>query len=486
MEKGREALRSVPLDAQRGMGKRASGNDSEDKAKQNYPWDRAYVWEVWDGERKQVTRLVEGYDLVLECVDDPLQLKGFYPLPEPMMANLTNDKCVPVSDWKLARGLYEEVDTLTARIAGLTRACRVAGCYDKTYEALGRVFDEAEENRLVPIDNFDMFGKDGGIKGRIDLIPIDQIQKALGELVQQRLNTLDLLRQVTGISDLMRGQQAENGTPGEARIKFQAASTRMRAWQKRFARFASELQGIKAEIIAKKFSDETILRRANVAYMEDTSGGDPAQAAQRQQVLQQAVALIRDKFHEYRVEVRPESIAAEDFATMKAERTEFVGAVADLLQKAQGAAAASPAVLPGLLQIVKWAAEGLRGSKEIGGVFDEMIDAAARASQQAQAQPQQPNPEQLKAQAQQQAAEAKMQEIQLKARLDAQHQATELKNDLLQDRAEAEQHAREQQTEHQQGMLEDKVRAQLDIEKEKAKLALKAAHPAPVPGPLPR
>lgn len=467
MDRGREAIMHIPLDAQRGMGKTVSGNDSEDQSKKNYPWDRAYVWEIWDIERRQVTRLVEGYDLVLECVEDPLHLKSFFPFPEPMMANLTNDKCVPTSDWKLARGLYEEVDTLTARISSLTRACKIAGGYDKTVPEIGRIFDEAEENRLVPVDNFDMFREKGGIKGLIDLVPLDQVTATIETLTQQRLNTLDLLRQVTGMADLMKGQQAENGTPGEAQIKYKAASVRMRRLRDRFARFASELQTIKAEIISKKFSDQTILDRSNAQYLEDY------QSLEGQQLCAQAIALLRDKFSEYRIEVKPDSIAAEDFQEMKAERSEFLGFMTDLITKLGTAASQMPATVPGLLQIAKWAAQGLKGGKEIEGVFNQMIDAAAQSAQQMQAQPQQPSPEMMKAQAQQAAAQAKERELMLKAQIDERHGQQELQRSLLQDKAEADQHAREEQATHQLSMQEDRMRAQLDIEKEKAKLALK-------------
>jgi hypothetical protein len=478
--RGKDALRKIPMDAQRGMTKRASGNDSEDKSKQNYPWDRAYVWEIWDKERRQLVHVLEGFDLVLKCVDDPLKLKSFYPFPEPMMANLTNDKCVPVSDWKLARGLYEEVDVLTARIAALIRACKIAGGYDKTVPEIGRIFDEAEENRLVPVENWLMFNKEkGGIKGCIELIPMDQVTQTIDTLVQQRLNALDLLRQITGMADLMRGQQAENGTPGEAAIKYQAASVRMRAWQKRFARFASELQSIKAEIISKCFSDETILQRANVEMMEDAAApGGP-------QLVQRALEIIRGKFHEYRIVVRPESIAAEDFATLRAERTEFLAAMSDLLTKAQAAGSAMPAVVPGLLEIAKWSAAGLKGGKEIEGTFDRMIDAAAQQAAKAQAQPQQPNPDVVKAQAQ---AQVKAQELQLKASLDERRMQQETQQDALRDQAEARQKASEAATEHQQEMEADRVRAQLDIEKARAIQALK---PVPtiqrtLPNPRPK
>ena len=70
-------------------------------------------------------------------------------------------------------------------------------------------------------------------------------------------------------------------------------------------------------------------------------------------------------------------------------------------------------------------------------------------------------------------------EIQMKAHLDAEHSARELKNSLMQDQAEAAQHAKEEQVAHEMSMKEDRVRADLDIEKEKAKIAMRPKPIAP-------
>lgn len=478
---GHAAVERIPLSSQRAQASKLDQRDQEKK--KNYPWSRAEVWEIWDKERRQVTWYVEGFDRVLKCCEDPLELKGFWPNPEPLMANLTNDRLVPTSDWKLRRSLEEEVDGLTARIGQLELACQVKGMYDRRFPDLQRLVDEALPGELIPVDNWAMFAKEGGIKGLVDWFPLEQVVETLDKLREVRRETIDLLRQMTGMADIIRGQQVENGTPGEAQIKAQFASVRMKARQKRIARFVSELQSIKAEIICKHFDTSTILARANYRFMPDAPDpANPQTSAQRQQLLLAAVALLRDRFHEYRIQVRPEALAAEDFAQKRAERTEFLGALSDLFSKAAPIAQAMPGATPVVAEIAQWAAAGLKGGKEIEGVFDELVqNARKQAAQPPPAPP--PNPDALKLQAQQQAAQLKSQELQQKAQLDAQRMQQETQQDALRDQAEARQKAQEAATEHAQEMQADTHRAQLDVQKARE---IQAMRPLPVVRPLPR
>jgi hypothetical protein len=482
LERAKQVIKSIPMNAQRGQ-RGSKGQDSDDDSKKNWPWDRAEVWEVWDKERKEVCWFVEGFDMVLDCQPDPLQLKGFFPFPEPLTWKLKANKFVPVSFWKLNQSQLDEIDELSTRIGRLERSIQVRGLYDKQNPDVQRLLDEALPGNLIAVSNWAMFAEKGGIKGVVDWFPLEAVIEALDKLTAKRQECIALHQQVSGIGELERGQQAENGTPGEAQVKAQFASARMRQLHRRIERFASELQAIKAEIICKHFSDATILERSNWQYMldapdtQDTSGPPPPpqDAAQKQATLQQALKLLRDRFHEYRIQVKPDSVAAEDFGAMKAERGEFIESMGKMLQLAQGA---PPAMIPGMLRITKWAAAGIRGGKDIEPVFDSMINAAAQAAMAPQ-QPQQ-NPEAVKAQAAQQQAQAKTQEIKLKAQLDAQGRQQELQNQTEQDRAQAAQRDQELRTQHELEMQADQNRAHIDIEKARAIQAMK---PAPVVKP---
>jgi hypothetical protein len=196
------------------------------------------------------------------------------------------------------------------------------------------------------------------------------------------------------MSDIMRGQAAGSATATEQRIKAGFASTRVQTAQDELARFATDGQKIRAEIIAKHFDPETIIKRSNIALTPDA------------QYAQAAVALIKSNWAQYRLVVRPESIALPDLAGQKQEGVEFLTALSGFMQAAKGM---PPASLPFLLEMLKWAMARFRGASTIEGVLDKAIDAATKA---AAAPPQSPPPD-PRMQAQQFKAKADMAQTQM-------------------------------------------------------------------------
>lgn len=350
--------------------------EGDDEGSPN-PWQRAEVWEIWDKLSRTVVWWVEGYDEVLEKKPDPLQLAGFFPCPRPMRANPVTGNILPRPDYCLAEDLYCEVNELAERIAILTRAIRVTGAYDGQAKALSDILT-GSGNQLYPVENWAMYAERGGMRGVIDLLPLDVITQAIASLGQQLESTKQQLYEVTGMSDLVRGQAAEAGaTATEQRAKTRFASTRLRQQQKEFAAFASETQNLKAEIMCRFFDDATFHRMANVRFLPKED----------QALVPQALQLLREEFLEYRVRVDPDVLALEDFAAQTQEATELVGAVTQFVSAAAPVAQQlGPTALPVLLQLLQAVIARMRGAEALEGV----IDTAIQQAQQAAAQPQQP------------------------------------------------------------------------------------------------
>lgn len=364
---------------------KATRRDSEDRIKDD-PWSRAEVWEIWSKEHKTVFWWVAGANKILDSQEDPLGLDGFFPSPKPMMANATTSKFMPVPDFYLAQDLYNEIDLVSTRITKLERAIKAVGVYDKTSEELKRLLSEAVDNQMIPVDGFLAFGEKGGLKGATDWLPLDQFVLALDKLREYRTELIALLYQVTGMSDIMRGQSSKATTATEQAIKAKFASTRMQAFQNEFARFASDIMALKAEIISKHFSPETIVKRSNM----------PNLSPQDQQIAQAAVQMIKSDVYQYRVAVKPEAISMQDYAAVKQERGEMLTSVATYLQSAMPVMQAAPQLGPMLLQLLQWAVAGFRGGATIEGSIDQAVVQMQQAL--ANPPPPQPNPEIMKAQ----------------------------------------------------------------------------------------
>ena len=357
-------------------------------------WMKAEIWEIWDKNNKKVCWLSRGYDKILDTKEDPLKLSGFYPSPAFFIANVTTSLYIPTPDFHLSQDLYNEIDILQSRIAIITEAVKVVGVYDKSAEGVERMFTEGFDNKLIPVDNWAMFAEKGGIAGQVDWFPITDVVNALDKLRSLRDETIGLLQQVTGMSDIMQGglQNQYEGV-GQSEIKAKFGSVRIQKLQDDFAAFASGLMQIKAEVIAIHFEPKTIAQQSNMMMSFDKDK------------LPEAIALIKKpKQARLRISIRPESVAMTDFAQLQNERTGYLTAISTFMQSAAPLIESDPSAKPFLLQLLQWGLAGFKGSSEIEGVLDKAIEAT---QQEAGKQQDKPDPEMAKIQAQQQLEEQK-------------------------------------------------------------------------------
>lgn len=325
------------------------------------------VWEIWDKRKKCVYWWTECHEILLDHMEDPLGLKGFFPDPPPLIANATTSKYMPKSDYSIAQDLYRDIDKLQTRISLLTDACKLVGIYDKSQEGIKRIFTEGVENDLIPVDNWAMFAEKGGLKGLIDWVPIDAVVGAIEILTTKQGEKIQQLYQVTGMNDVMRGAAQSSDRTSATRDQLEASygSIRIEALQNEFARWVGDLQSLKVEVIAHHYDEETIITQSNILATED--GADQA-------LVEQAIALIKDgDSHRWRITVRPETLAIADYAQLKQDRTEYINALALFMQSAAPLLEMDPGSLPTLLKLLKWGLSGFRGASEIEGVMDQAI-----------------------------------------------------------------------------------------------------------------
>lgn len=364
------------------------------------------VWEIWEKRTKTVYWWTEGYGKILDVQEDPLKLCNFFPEPPPFVANVTTSKYLPKADYVIAQDLYREIDKLQTRISLLTDACKLVGVYDKANDGIKRIFTEGIENDLIPVDNWAMFAEKGGLKGTIDWVPIEAVVNAISVLTDKQNEKISQLYQVTGMNDIMRGAAASGTDRTSAtrdQLEVSYGSIRVEALQNDFARWVSDLQELKVEIIARHYEPETIVTQSNILQTED---------GQNQQVVEAAVQLIKDVDNfRWRVTVRPETLAIADYNQLKQDRTDYINALALFMQSSAPLVEQNPGAMPFLLKLLKWGLSGFRGSNEIEGVVDNAITFLEKNPPQPK-----PDPKAAQAQAEAQATQAKInQEMQQSA-----------------------------------------------------------------------
>lgn len=401
---------------------------------------RASVWEVWDKENKRRLWLIEGFG-ILKSEPDPYGLPGFFPFGAPMAGNLTSSKYVPRSDYKLAQDLYLELDEICYRIRRVASAIQVKGGYPRSLgDDFQKLLKDTGENEFTPFDHWEMFAEHGGLEKAIVWLPIERLVAVLAQLEQHRVGLIDAIYQITGDSDIMRGQSTQAGaTATEQRAKVKFGSIHVQALQDDFARFMAEHQQIRLHLIAKFFTESTILERCNCKF---TPGG------QDEALTLEALRLLKSGKADYRIELKAESVSLTDFAAMKDERMEWGGtlgaatqALAPLMQ-VLGPQAGPPL----MVEFLKFMSSGMRGAAQIEGALERAL---SQFQQQAQ-QPQQQGPpdpkvqaEQIKAQTVQMKTQADMQREQMKHQNSLQQLQAEVQADAMRERTQGDENTRE-------------------------------------------
>ena len=225
--------------------------------------------EIWNKADRRVYWVSTGYDHLCDLADDPLELRGFFPVPEPLSATTTNDSLIPVPDYIEYQDQAIQIDELTQRISLLTKACKVAGVYDGANRPLKRLLDESVENELIPVDDWVRYGDKGGVAGAISFLPLKEIMETIDVLMSVKEKMLQDLDRVTGISDVLRGTTDGRETMGGTRLKTNNAGTRIDERRNEVARFARDVIRLVSEIIGKHFSSKSIIEISGVLYEEE-------------------------------------------------------------------------------------------------------------------------------------------------------------------------------------------------------------------------
>ena len=429
---GKELGEKIPLD---------SSPDDQKYKDSDGIGKKGLIIELWDRETEKVLWISKSLNEILDERDDPLELEEFFPCPKPLYSTITNESLVPIPDFTLYQDQANALDILSTRISGLIDALKVRGVYDASEPTLQRLFTEGENNTLIPVKNWPAFSEKQGLRGAIDIVDITPIAMALKNAYEAMSQLKQEIYDITGISDIIRGQSNVIETATSAQIKSQFASLRLKEYQDAVACYASRILKIKAQIICGQFQPETLVKIGGVAQL----------APDDQALVPQAIAMLKDNpMRTFRIEVATDSMLYQDEQQEKADRVEFLGAVGTYLEKAVQAAQNMPAeATPLIMDLLKFGVTGYRVGRVLEGEFDNVADAIKEQSK----QPKQPKPDPAM-----EKVKADLQIAQQKAQLEIQTRQTELQN-----QSQVREH--EIQLEAQRNQAQAQLSAQLDAQK---------------------
>lgn len=412
--------------------------------------DKCVIWEIWNQSDKTVYWIADGYEYLCDRKDDPLGLTKFFPCPEPLCANSTNNTLIPVPDYMEYQDQALQIDDLTQRIAMLTKACKVAGVYNAAAKDVSRLMNEGTDNTLIPVDDWAAFAEKGGVEGNLSFLPVQVIKDVINELMVCKQRQIDEMDRLTGINDIMHGTSDARETLGGVRLKFNNAGTRLTSRQNEVARFCRDTVQIMAEIISMRFSPQSLIDVSGALYAEGLGpddmpglvqlqqaqegiqpgmpgqppgmpgqppgppglpppptgtnvvpfpgGGlngqvmppmDPEQQEKMESLIRIAkgIELLRnDKLRGFRIDIEVDSTIFPDAAQEKQDRTELITAVTAYLQQAALLGTQLPESIPLLGKMLQFGVRGHRVGRDLENAIEEFIEAATKKVAKLQAQ----------------------------------------------------------------------------------------------------
>lgn len=223
------------------------------------------VWEIWDKTSRKVYFISPDLpEQMLRVADDPLRLSGFFPIATPLMFFPKISSLEPVPLYAAYEGQARELNRITLRIARIIEALKVRGFYDSTVGGLDRVL-EADDNELIAAENVVAMQQGQTLDRSIWLMPLNELVLVLQQLYTQRDQIKQIIYEITGISDIIRGSSSAYETATAQEYKNQWGALRLRRLQKQVSMFVRECLRVMGEI-ATHMQPETLIKMTGLPF----------------------------------------------------------------------------------------------------------------------------------------------------------------------------------------------------------------------------
>lgn len=369
----------------------------------------AKIYEIWDKASKKRIYIHEQMTKeALRDEDPPLEFEEFFPCPMPAYAIECSRALVPIPPYRLYEDQAQELNEITKRIRELVKVVKIRGLYHPQISEIEKVL-EADNNDLLPVENMSAVMQLGGLDKAIWLMPLEMITQTITGLYASREQTKQVIYEITGLSDILRGSSNPDETLGAQQIKAQWGTMRLQRTQREVQRLFRDVVRLMSEIVSEQFDLETLKSITQLDY--PTQQEQQLVQMQQQQMQQQgqppSASMMRkmiippwevigqtlksDEIRSYKVDVETDSTVAEG-------QNRDMSGISELMQgMASWVQAAAPMVQVGMISMeaAKEIFSSIVRRAKLGTIVEDAIDNAETTEQHSQGQagaPQQQQP----------------------------------------------------------------------------------------------
>ena len=319
------------------------------------------IWEIWNKDNLEVCFIRETDGVILSKQDDPLGLNQFFPIPQPIQPVSLTNRRTPINPYVIYRKQAMELDKVTKRINAIISGLKIRGGVAGDVENIQTIAD-AGDNELVAIQNVEGLAQTGGLDKAIIWWPVDKAIQVLRELYIARDQIKQLIYEITGISDIVRGQSQASETATAQNIKSQWGSIRIKKMQRLIERHVRDLFVLTAEAIAKNFTIETLKEQC------------------RMEITPEMQEILDGGVNQYHIDVESDSTVRADLSRQKGEMEGFLNGTAAFFSTMAPVVAQAPQMAGPTTDLYASFARQFNLGKQAEDAIEEMGNIAKEAS----------------------------------------------------------------------------------------------------------
>lgn len=397
-EKAKEMIANIKFEAEKTKSPTSAIKPKASKQK------TVDVYELWDKENRLVWWIVEGQPYPLDVKEDTVEDPNFFPTPLPPLGRFHTGVNLPISDYQLVRGLYNQLDDVEKKITRRVRSLQTKFVYDAAMTELADLLNDTSDMEGIAVQKWAALQMEkGGLKSSFEFLPFVELIESYQQLLAIREQIKQQIYEIEGLPDLMRGESQQYDSAAATQTKAAFGASRTEARKREIAQYAAKLLRLKAHRICKFVDPEIIKRRAGTLPETD------------QQYADAAIALLKNEGMEsFNLDVSVDSLQAPNWEADQKNMVQAVTAVSQLIGQSGAAAAQDPALAEFVGRTAQMLVSRFRGVGAFESYLDDFVNKKAQETAQKAGQPPKPTADENATRAAQITASANVQVAQIK------------------------------------------------------------------------
>jgi hypothetical protein len=318
-------------------------------------------------------------------------LTGFFPCVEPLIANQATKNFWPTPEFFQIQDMLDDLHQIVGRMFLLGKAIRVRFFFDSSIPQLQQLIGETGEGGGLGIPDLakTLMDSRGDMSALVAYFPVKELIEGLKNMYEAFNQRLDMFYQVTGLSDLIRGQANPDSdkTFGERQMEGKFALNRIEPMQRKTQEWMKRNYQLLMEMALKCFSDETLDEYITPQTLDDED---------KMRYVSALDLLKNNKRSRFRVDFETDSTLSINENYKRAQAIETANTITKMMESVAKTAEQQPELAATELKIAKHVIGELTDGKLF---IDEVQDSIEQVIEKVSA-PQQPefNPDEAAAQ----------------------------------------------------------------------------------------